>query len=341
MNTLLLLHPTIVTEPQAVEAAKDSLAQKLGTDKSNISQHIIDRVATGQVSLRPSYYNHIQYLAPPEANVKKLPVKCYEIIFEALQSNGVFEGTIPPESATDGILQGFLVESDTKWVKPSTLGSVVSLKRPAGQNKTKSSAFKKEMPFFKKLSSPPTLTDSSEADEDEESQLNEKLKGSKLIYFDESSDDEIIDEDELLRDDDGALKCPVVVPVKCALPNGKRRKKACKDCTCGLKELEENEQNERLDAQASILSKLATSANAEAEKIEERLRRKQASKEGEEVKFTEQEVTEIDFTIQGKTGGCGSCALGDAFRCDGCPYLGLPPFKPGQAISIEGLGADI
>lgn len=91
-----------------------------------------------------------------------------------------------------------------------------------------------------------------------------------------------------------------------------KKKKACKDCSCGIKEEEEAEIDNIRSQQDTV------------------------------VKFTEDELTEIDFTIDGKkVGGCGSCSLGDAFRCTGCPYLGLPAFKPGEPINLDSITDDL
>lgn len=116
-----------------------------------------------------------------------------------------------------------------------------------------------------------------------------------------------VDEATLLQADD-YLKPVITQPPECAPTAGKRRK-ACKDCSCGLREMEEAE----IRAQNAVQQKIALGSD---------------------------ELAEIDFTAvmgsKNPVSSCGSCYLGDAFRCSGCPYLGMPAFKPGEKVKLSG-----
>lgn len=108
---------------------------------------------------------------------------------------------------------------------------------------------------------------------------------SKAENEDEEDGNELVDEDELLeRDGLQTDKCPPKNAEEIATA-AKAGRKPCKDCSCGLKDVYDNE--------GEVNSKAAAKSN------------------------------------------CGNCSLGDAFRCAGCPYLGLPPFKPGEKVSIS------
>ena len=103
----------------------------------------------------------------------------------------------------------------------------------------------------------------------------------------------VIDAESLLTPEDRKRPAPACEPVNATAPP---RKKACKGCTCGLAELEENE---RRNAKAMPLNK------------------SQAGKE---------HLVQAAKAAPKATSSCGSCFLGDAFRCPSCPYLGMSLF---------------
>ncbi|TCD70838.1 electron carrier [Steccherinum ochraceum] len=120
-----------------------------------------------------------------------------------------------------------------------------------------------------------------------------------------------INAEALLTEADRKRPIPTCEPYN---PDAPRRKKACKGCSCGLAELE---------AEEAAQGKVVVLNGAEG---------------GEAVEVAQTEKERLIAAAKAApkaTSSCGSCYLGDAFRCSSCPYLGLPAFKPGEKVEID------
>jgi hypothetical protein len=123
-----------------------------------------------------------------------------------------------------------------------------------------------------------------------------KQSSKKALWALSSPSTPTIDAETLLTAADRVRPVPTCDPVIAGAP---RRKKACKNCSCGLAELE---------AEEAKLSKVVLLDDDNAVEVGA----------GDVAKS----LIAAAKAAPKATSSCGSCFLGDAFRCASCPYLG-------------------
>ncbi|OAA58994.1 anamorsin family protein [Niveomyces insectorum RCEF 264] len=294
-RTLLLAPPSFAAHEEKLRALYTTY------DRATSDLQMLDRLAAGFVSLRPAAYDVVLVLTDVDGAQRA----------EALQllSRPVYATLVPAMAvgaqlrfqdggrlteagaAREAILAG-LVEADGVFAKPADEEAVVPLRL---KKKTNGAA----------ASTNGTTNGTSNGTANGVTNAQGKRPAVVLDLGEYSDGDELVDEDSLLSEEE--RNRPPQTPPECVV-DGQKRRKPCKDCTCGL--------SERL-------------------MDEDRERRKQADKDLSAVfKFSADDLNELDFTVPGKTGSCNSCSLGDAFRCSTCPYIGLPAFEPGEEVKI-------
>ncbi|KAJ5314505.1 uncharacterized protein N7443_001389, partial [Penicillium atrosanguineum] len=277
-RTLLLAPPSIATHEEKLRAVFTTF------DRQSTDLQMLDRLSAGFVSLPANTYDTVLVLTDSDGSRRTealalLTRDVYTALVPSMKPGAKLETqdkALDMSEAMEAVLAG-LVQTASGFEKPNYEQASVAIPLKFGKkNKT----------------APPAIPAMGFSDD------------FNMNNHDRDDNDEFINEDSLLDEDD--FSRPIMPPPECQPKTGRRRR-ACKDCTCGLAD--------RLEA-------------------EDKERRANADKSLNVMKLGTDDLAEVDFTVEGKTGSCGSCALGDAFRCDGCPYMGLPAFKPGQEVQI-------
>ncbi|KAF2673456.1 DUF689-domain-containing protein [Microthyrium microscopicum] len=306
LKTLLLSPPSLSSHPEALNKA---LA---GHDRQVTDIQMLDRLAASIIALPPATYDLILLLSDANGShvesQKLLSRDVMANISSSLKTGGKLQsqdgtfGTVPGADKTEAILAGLILnDTGDGMMKPVDSGGSGVVKLNFGKKKAAQSN-------GADLNGATPLNGKRKSDE----LLSEPPAGVGFVDFGDDldipiitgDDDDLIDEDDLLTEED--MKMGIVQPPECQPKTGKRRR-ACKDCSCGLKEKLEAEDASKRDQADTALNTLKLDAD---------------------------DLAEVDFTVQGKVGSCGNCSLGDAFRCAGCPYIGLPAFKPGEEVRL-------
>ncbi|KAI0723196.1 DUF689-domain-containing protein [Earliella scabrosa] len=282
--------------------AQDGKYQSLITsleESRQVERHMVDRLLDGATTLPASTFSSVHVTLSPseyEALAPRIPELLKQLL-AGLEPLGTLHlqnlASALPTLPSDLTLAGFTVLTATKE------GSLVAQK-PAHSTGTSislqiTSAPVAALPLRRKVDP-------------------ERKASKKALWTLSAPSTPSIDAESLLTAADRER------PAACepAVRGAPRRKKACKNCTCGLAELE---------AEELARSKVVLLDGAQ---------------DGQTVEVSQSEKDRLlgaAAAAPKATSSCGNCYLGDAFRCSSCPYRGLPAFKPGEKVEID-LGMD-
>ncbi|RVD81232.1 uncharacterized protein DFL_009106 [Arthrobotrys flagrans] len=316
-RTLLLCPPAVAAKPEVLQAA-------LATHpRTSTDVQMLDRIALGLVSLPAETYATVILLSDPASSSYDIGTTVLQKVVPSMKPGSRW--TAESKEALKGIdrlqvvLAGLVVDDKDgvlSFSKPDYAKSAAVPLR-FGRKKETNGATAVPLNGSSSNAAAAAVPLNGAKAEKKEYKVGYVDLGDDLNadFGEEEDDDDLIDENELLDDSDLAM--PVQQPPECRPKPGKRRR-ACKDCTCGLKE--------KIEAEDKAKREVADKALAAAVKA--------SPPPPKAVKLGLDDLAEIDFTVEGKASSCGNCYLGDAFRCDGCPYIGLPAFKPGEQVRI-------
>ncbi|KAN0063406.1 electron carrier [Thecaphora frezii] len=296
-----------------------------------VEMHMVDRLTDGATVLPPSTYPLVHLVVPyADASSPRLLTSLYDALKPAgrivIETAELIDATASSKVRSELTIAGFIdIQSDAST-------GLVSASKP----QTSSASFSLSLYGSGSGAAALPLRRKAGGDGTKKALLWATQPASSSSA---ASGSGLIDPTSLLTAEDYVAPTAVKRPDCDVGPGAPRKKKACKGCTCGLKELQEAEMRNgqtavQLDEDDMDLPNAQPSAPVGGKRTE--VIETIVGKDG-----VARTVKRIQVDTKGATSSCGSCFLGDAFRCSSCPFLGLPAFEPGQKVEIpQGMDDD-